>query len=881
MKRLAIGILAHVDSGKTTLSEGLLYTAGEIKKLGRVDHRSAFLDTNEIEKERGITIFSKQALIGLPDAEITLLDTPGHVDFSAEMERTLPVLDYAVLVISGADGVQSHTETLWRLLAHYNVPTFVFVNKMDLGVKNKDEVLAEIAERLGDGCLDFSVIAGADFLESAAMLSQDLMDEYLETGDISKESLKKAIAARHVFPCFFGSALKMEGVAEFLSALREYTLDLYGGGTGAAGIGTGADGSDASGVGADADDSGAFGARVFKISEDERGQRLTYMKITRGSLKVKDFLVRDGAEQKINDIRIYSGAKYKSVPEAFAGNVCAVPGLAGTFPGQGFGSEPDAGELMSEPVFTYKVILPEGTDALSALAIFRKLEEEETKMHVLWNERLQTINVQIMGEVQLEVLKRILEDRFGLKAEFGDGSIIYMETIAAPALGVGHYEPLRHYSEVHLLLEPGERGSGITVSTAVSEDVFEKNWQKLVLSHIAEKTHVGVLTGSPITDIRITLVAGAGSRKHTVGGDFRQATYRAIRHGLMNAENVLLEPWYDFTLELPFDTVGRAMTDLQQMGAKFEMPDTKGGMSVISGHAPVAAIRGYHKNVVSYTHGRGRLSCVYSGYEPCVNAEEVVDAIGYDPDLDLENSADSVFCSHGVGQLVKWYEVYNHMHIPMMGFGEASEQEQLEAAAREAERRSREGSGAYADEDELRRIFEKTYGKIKETRLEKPVMRRAVPEVKYRGKEKPAGNGPLYLLIDGYNIIFAWDDLKKIAEESLDLARTRLIDRISNYQAYKQINVIIVFDAYRVKDAVRKIEKVHGLTVVYTQEAETADQYIEKTTKVLSKDYRVRVATSDNLEQVIILGHGANRVSAPEFLEEVRSAEAEMQQYLK
>lgn len=865
MKRLAIGILAHVDSGKTTLSEGLLYTAGEIKKLGRVDHGSAFLDTNEIEKERGITIFSKQAVIGLADAEITLLDTPGHVDFSAEMERTLPVLDYAVLVISGADGVQSHTETLWRLLSHYNVPVFVFVNKMDLGVKSKEEIMAELTERFGDGCLDFSA-ADELFFEEAAMLGQELMDEYLQTGAICTESLRRAISAREVFPCFFGSALKMEGVAEFLEALDKYTIDLNGD------------------MAAEAlAESGNFGARVFKISEDERGQRLTHMKITHGSLKVKDFIEHGGQEQKINDIRIYSGVKYKSVPEVFAGNVCAVPGLSGTFPGEGFGSEPDAGELVSEPVFTYSVILPEGVDTLSALAVCRRLEEEETKMNVLWNEKLQTINVQVMGEVQLEVLKRILEDRFGLRAEFGNGSIIYMETIAEPVIGVGHYEPLRHYAEVHLLLEPGARGSGIVTVSGVSEDVFEKNWQKLVLGHIAEKAHIGVLTGSPITDIKITLVAGRGSKKHTEGGDFRQATYRALRQGLMNAENILLEPWYDFVLEVPLDTVGRAMTDLQQMGAKFAVPETKGEMSVITGQAPVAQIRDYHKSIVSYTHGRGRLNCTYSGYEPCVNAEEVISEIGYDPELDIENSPDSVFCYHGAGQLVKWYEVYSHMQIPMMSFGAEAEQERLEAAAREAERRSSETQSGreYADEDELRRIFERTYGKIKETRLERPAMRRTVPEAKYRGREKPAGSGPLYLLIDGYNIIFAWDDLKKTAEESLDLARTRLIDRIGNYQAYKQINVIIVFDAYRVKDAVRKIEKVHGLTVVYTKEAETADQYIEKTSKVLSKDYRVRVATSDNLEQVIILGHGANRVSAPEFLEEVRAAEKEMQQYLK
>ncbi len=869
MKRLVIGILAHVDSGKTTLSEGLLFTAGEIKKLGRVDHKSAFLDTNEIERERGITIFAKQAVIRLPDAEFTLLDTPGHVDFSAEMERTLPVLDYAVLVVNAADGVQGHTETLWRMLAHYQVPVFLFVNKMDLDVRSREEILGELKTRLSEGCLAFPSDDMKEdsitdsFFENVALQGQEMLDEYLETGAVSKKSLRHAIRARQLFPCFFGSALKMEGVSEFLAALDCYTLPL----------------SDSAVFDLALPDGDAFGARVFKISEDEKGQRLTHLKVTRGSLKVKENLMRGAELQKVNELRIYSGAKYRNVPEVFAGSVCAVPGLAGTFPGEGFGSEPDAGNLISEPVFTYTVRLPEGTDMLSALSIFRKLEEEETKMRVLWDERLQTISVQIMGEVQLEVLKRVLEDRFGMTAEFEHGRVLYQETIAGTVYGVGHYEPLRHYAEVHLLITPGERGSGIMLETEVSEDELDRNWQRLILTHLSEKTHIGVLTGSPLTDVKITLAAGRAHQKHTEGGDFRQATYRAVRQGLMQAENILLEPYYAFTLELPTETVGRAMTDLQQMGAVIEPPQMKNENSILSGKAPVAALRDYQKRVLSYTHGRGKLSCVYSGYEPCRNQEQIVREIGYNCEADLDNTADSVFCLHGAGRIIKWNEVFDHMHLPPLDKKTEMKEAEMRRTAEARSSSYRDGKDS-ADEEELLRIFERTYGKIESVKLHRPSVRREIPEVRYRGKEKPAGNGPSYLLIDGYNIIFAWEELKKAASISLDLARARLIDRISNYQAYKKEKVMIVFDAYRVKGAVRRTERIHGLTVVYTEEAETADQYIEKVTKDFSRNYRVRVATSDYLEQVIILGHGANRVSAPELLKEVEMVEAEMRQYL-
>ena len=872
MKRITVGILAHVDSGKTTLSEGLLFAAGEIRKQGRVDHGDAFLDTDALEKERGITIFSKQAVLHLPETELTLLDTPGHVDFSAEMERTLPVLDYAILVVSGSDGVQSHTETLFHLLSHYNVPVFLFLNKMDLGVNSRETLLQELQECFGDGCLDFSALAEsageeerAAFLEAAAMQGQELLEEYLARGTIGEETLRRAIAAREIFPCFFGSALKYRGVEEFLMMLERYTQPLP------------------------ARDGDPFSARVFKISEDERGKRLTHLKVLSGSLKVKELLSYGGGQQKVNELRVYSGARYRSEQEVFAGSICVVPGLSGTFPGQGLGSAADAGELLSEPLFTYTVKLPDGTDSFAALAFFRKLEEEETKMRVLWNERFQTISVQVMGDVQLEVLKRILEDRFGLSAEFEQGRIIYQETIAAPALGVGHYEPLRHYAEVHLLLEPAERGSGLTIGSAVSGDVLDRNWQRLILSHLTEKTFPGVLTGSPITDMKITLVAGAAHLKHTEGGDFRQATYRAVRQGLMQAENILLEPYYDFRLEVPLESVGRAMTDLNTMGAKALPPETRGEFSVLTGSAPVAALRDYQKSVVSYTRGRGKLSCTFAGYAPCADPEKVIQEFAYDPGADLENPPDSVFCEHGAGHIVKWNEVYERAHLPLLTNRKENEEAELRQAAEARERQARSGGssasgrtgGSGASDAELLAIFEKTYGKVKSTTLHRPAMRREMPQVHYRGKELPAGLGESYLLIDGYNIIFAWEELKKIAAESLDLARTRLIDRICNYQAFTKENVILVFDAYRVQGGVRKTEKVHGITVIYTKEAETADQYIEKTTKALPRGSRVRVATSDHLEQIIILGHGANRIPASEFLAEVRAAEEEIRRYLK
>ena len=840
MKKLVIGILAHVDSGKTTLSESLLYCAGQIRKMGRVDHGDAFLDTDKIEKERGITIFSKQANMSFDNCEITLLDTPGHVDFSAEMERTLCVLDYAVLVISGTDGVQSHTQTLWRLLEHYNIPTFIFVNKMDLITSDKDKIMSELSKRLSEFCLDFKDMNDA-FYETAAFSDNSLFEEYSEKGSVSDDGLKKAVLSRKIFPCFFGSALKNEGVEEFLSCFIKYTSSKKY--------------------------AAEFGAKVFKISEDERGQRLTHIKITSGSVKVKSSVNVGDSLQKINEIRVYSGEKYASLQEISAGSVCAVTGLSDTFAGQGIGIEKNAENILSEPVFTYGVILPDGMDITTALIIFKKLEEEDPKLNIFHNKASNKIEVQIMGAVQLEVLKSVLLNRFNMEIEFEKGSIIYKETIENKVEGVGHYEPLRHYAEVHLLIESAKRGSGITVKADCSEDVLSRNWQRLVLTHLAEKTHIGVLTGSPLTDVTITLINGKAHLKHTEGGDFRQATYRAVRQGLMQAKSVLLEPWYSFTLEVPLKSTGKALTDLQQMGAEFFPPVTQDEFSVIEGKAPISEMAEYQKSVISYTHGEGRLNLSFSGYEPCKNQDEIIEQIGYVSENDVENTADSVFCSHGSGYVVKWNEVFGHMHIPSLS--EKKEDEIIVA-------RNTEYRKLIASEEELLKIFEQTYGKIKE----KPHHAFRKPkDVNY--KSRSVKMGPVYLLVDGYNIIFAWDELKKVAEDSLDLARTLLIDKMCNYQAMKDINVILVFDAYKVKDNKGEIEKIHGISVVYTKTAETADEYIEKTSKELSKDYRVRVATSDNLEQIIVFGNGAHRISAREFYEDVKETEEQMRRLIE
>lgn len=843
MNRLVIGILAHVDSGKTTLSEGMLYCAGNLRKLGRVDHGDAFLDVHEIERDKGITIFSKQAVMQYKDTEFTLLDTPGHVDFSTEMERTLGVLDYAILVISGTDGVQSHTETLWRLLKRYGVPTFIFINKMDLP-SDRDMVLAELKHRFGDGCIDFSDTGSEEFADSLAMCDETIMNGFLDNGTVKTADIRNAIIGRRVFPCFFGSALKNEGVKEFMEGLALYTKRaIY-------------------------DDT--FGANVYKIDRDEQGARLTYMKITGGTLKVRTLLngnKRNEWSEKVNQIRIYSGEKYTAVDEALPGTVCAVTGLTQTYAGEGLGCEEDLKDAVLEPVLTYRMELPDGVAAHTALAQLRQLQEEDPQLHIIWNEQLQEIHTKVMGEVQLEVLRRLINDRFGFEVEFTHGSIAYKETIAAPVEGVGHYEPLRHYAEVHLLLEPAKKGSGMHFAADCSEDSLDRNWQRLILTHLKEKAHLGVLTGSPITDIKITLIAGRAHQKHTEGGDFRQATYRAVRQGLKMAQSIILEPWYEFQLELPSDSVGRAMTDIQQMGGEISQPETYGDMTVILGSAPVRAMRDYHMEVTGYTHGKGRLSCILKGYEPCQNAEEVIQEIAYDSDADLENTADSVFCSHGAGFTVKWDEVYNYMHLEGINFDNAEDEE-----PETIRQRAREYLDMVADDNELMQIFERTYGPVTRKTSSYTVKKTATPQKKYaKSKSKPLGDE--YLLVDGYNIIFAWEELKELSRHSLDAARDRLIDILCNYQGFRKCHVILVFDAYKVKGGQGSMEKIHGIDVVYTKEAETADMYIEKTTHELGKKHRVRVATSDSLEQIIILGGGAIRVSANEFLDEIKTAE--------
>ncbi len=839
MKRIVIGILAHVDSGKTTLSEALLYESGEIRRLGRVDKGDAFLDTNEIERQRGITIFSKQAVISLPETEITLVDTPGHIDFSAETERTLQILDYAVLVISATDGVRSHTETLRRLLKHHNIPTFIFVNKMDLPDTSKEKMMDELCSRIADCCVDFT----GDFAESAAMCSEDLMEEFLQSGKLSDASVAGAISKCEIFPCFFGSALKLDGVREFADFLDKFTLKKSFG--------------------------QEFGARVFKISEDERGSRLAHMKITGGSLKVKTLI----GDEKINEIRIYSGEKYKGVAEISAGCVCAVTGLSQVSAGDGLGAEEGSKPLTLEPVFNYAVRLPEGYDTHTAITNLKKLEEEETQLNIIWNEQMQEIRAQLMGEVQLEVLKSIIAQRFDMEVEFEKGSIIYKETIANRVEGVGHYEPLRHYAEVHLLIEAGKRGSGIRFASKCGEDELSKNWQRLIMTHLAEKEHVGVLTGSPLTDVKITLVAGRAHLKHTEGGDFRQATYRAVRQGLMQAENVLLEPWYEFVLELPTSSVGRAMTDIGQMGGRFSAPETEGETTVIRGEAPVSKMSDYHREVIAYTKGEGRLSCSVKGYEPCADAEEIIDKIGYNPDSDTENPSGSVFCAHGAGFNVKWDEVFEHMHIEAL---DLSEPKLISASDTPVRQRS----STLASDEELLKIFELTYGKIK-NKSHHPMYTKKEnkpQQTKYPKARLKLGD---YLLVDGYNIIFAWEDLKEASKLDIDLARTTLINRLCAYRAMRNTEVILVFDAYKVKGNPGSIETVHNISVVYTKEAETADSYIEKVSHKLGENYNVRVATSDYMEQIIILGSGAFRISANEFLKEVEAAENELRELME
>lgn len=868
MKRLVVGLLAHVDSGKTTLAEGLLYRAGVLRKLGRVDHRDAFLDTDSRERARGITIFAKQAVLALPAAEgaeaceLTLLDTPGHVDFSAEAERALQVLDYAVLVVSGTDGVQAHTETLWKLLARYRVPTFVFVNKMDLPGADAAVRLRELRGRFGDGCVDFSAVPDP---EALALCSEPLMNEVLENGAASPETVVTAIARRQVFPVFFGAALRLDGLDGLLRGLQTLTRT--------------------------PPRWPEFGARVFKISEDA-GTRLTWLKITGGMLPVKAML--PGGE-KADALRLYNGGKFRLISEAYPGMVVAAAGPAATRPGQGLGAEADADTPLLEPVLNYRV--ESAADPHTLLKALQMLEDEDPQLHVNWRDDLGEVHVQLMGEVQLEILQNILQERFGLDVTFSEGGILYKETLTAAVEGIGHYEPLRHYAEVHLLLEPAPRGSGVQLAADCPPDTLAENWQRLILTHLAERTHPGVLIGAPLTDVRITLAAGRAHQKHTEGGDFRQATYRAVRQGLRMAaagDGVqLLEPWYDFTLELPADALGRAMADVQRMCGSFHAPETLPNSENtvrLTGRLPVATARGYAREVAAYTHGLGRWAVLPAGYDACHNTDEVLAAAGYDPDADTDNPADSVFCSHGAGYLVKWDEVPARAHVSSglerrLGAAPAAGQTQEEDEANARRRRASAYCGTLEQDKELLAIFERTYGKIKRRGSvddAKKAARAALhtaPAASVPSAPVPAG--PDYLLVDGYNVIFAWDALRRLADGSLDAARRRLMDILCNYAGYKRCVPILVFDAYKVRGGAREVEKYHNLYVVYTREAETADMYIERATHELAREHRTRVVSSDGAEQIIVMGHGALRVSARAFEEEVNAVEKEIREFLE
>ena len=887
MKKLVIGILAHVDAGKTTLSEELLYLCGEIRKIGRVDHGDAFLDTYELEKERGITIFSKQALLKTENMEVTLLDTPGHVDFSAEMERTLQVLDYAILVINGMDGVQSHTMTLWRLLERYQIPTFLFVNKMDQQGTDHDALLNDLKQHLHENCVDFGRTQDTDYgmyeltpeqLENIAVCEEDLLETYLETDIVEDRDIVRLIVQRKIFPCYFGSALKEKGVKDFWNGVQKYT--------------------------AEPKRPTEFGAKVFKIARDEQGNRLTYMKITGGSLKVKTLLssnlngqslpgrkAEEAAwEEKADQIRLYSGAKYELTSEAEAGTVCAVTGLTRTYPGEGLGIEQESELPILEPVLNYQIILPDDCDPHQMLQKLRQLEEEEPQLHILWDSQFSEIHAQLMGEVQIEILKKMIWDRFHVAVEFGAGSIVYKETVAEPVEGVGHFEPLRHYAEVHLLIEPGEPGSGCQFFTACSEDVLARNWQRLILTHLEEKEHIGVLTGSPLTDVQITILTGRAHAKHTEGGDFRQATYRAVRQGLRKARNILLEPYYEFRLEVPAEMIGRAMADVQKMQGTFDAPEVEGETAILKGTAAVAQMRDYQKEVVSYTHGTGKLFCSLKGYAPCKNQDEVIQNIGYDPEADLENPTGSVFCAHGAGFVVPWDQVEAYMHlqsgVDMDELDSESWYEDVESAQNPGTAvdnanisgniSGKNGkfsySGSYEEEEELQAIFERTFGPMKRDRtaFQKKTVHSSTPATRYRaGKPRQEE----YLLVDGYNIIFSWEELNELAKENIHAACDKLMDILSNYQGYRKCTLILVFDAYKVEGHVEEIITYHNIYVVYTKEAETADQYIEKTVHRIGRQYQVTVATSDGLEQVIIMGQGAHRISAQGLKKEIEDTE--------
>ena len=881
MKKIVLGILAHVDAGKTTLAEGILHACGTIRKAGRVDHKDAFLDNGEMERARGITIFSKQARVTWKDCDITILDTPGHVDFSAEMERTLQVLDYALLVIDGKDGVQGDVHTLWQLLGRYRVPVFIFVNKMDQPGTDREAVLTELRHKLDNNIMEIpsDIASEPEAAEELAMCSEQLMEEYLENGSIEADSVNDAICERKLFPCFFGSALKEEGITELLDGINSMTENM--------------------------EYPEEFGARVYKIGRDASGVRLTYMKVTGGTLRVKMMVGNsrsaDGDnvwEEKADQLRLYNGAGYQMAEKVEAGDICAVTGLLKTFAGQGLGIESENSAPVLEPVITYRLILNDETDPVVALGKVRQLEEEEPELHVTWQEESREIHIQVMGQVQMEILKSTLAERFGIEAEFDAGSIVYKETLAEPVVGIGHFEPLRHYAEVHLLMEPGERGSGVQIASLCSSDELDKNWQRLILTHLEERIHPGVLTGSELTDVRIILIAGRAHDKHTEGGDFRQATYRAVRQGLRSGRNILLEPWFDFRLEVPADNIGKAMSDVTRMHGEFQPPVTEGDKCILTGSAPAAAMRDYSREVTAYTRGHGRLTCTLKGYEPCHNAEEVIAGCGYDPEADTANPTGSVFCAHGAGFVVPWYEVRDYAHVedgwkPDDGSGTytanaVNNENEIGGIAVPIKNASYRSSEQYITQEEIEEIFRQTYRKKPEelSLFKKHNGRKysntgsqdrtgRVSEKRHIPKQEPLDE---YLLVDGYNIIFAWPELNELSKDNLDSARRKLMDILCNYQGYKGCNLILVFDAYKVKGNPGSVEKYHNIYVVYTKEAETADQYIEKTVHDMHQTppnkgrYRVTVATSDALEQMIVWGNGAQRISALGFKADVENA---------
>ena len=858
-KNVCIGLLAHVDAGKTTLSEALLYQAGVLKNPGRVDKGDAYLDTFAMEKERGITIFSKQAVFSWEDMQVTLLDTPGHIDFSAEMERTLQVLDYAVLVISGPDGVQGHTQTLWKLLEKYQIPVFIFVNKMDQLGTEKEFILGELQAKLNSSVTDFSELQSEEFYEQVSLCEEEILNQYLEEGEVTVSQIAEKISERKIFPCVFGSALRMEGVKHLLEVMQTFLLE------------------------PSYDE--VFGAKVFKIMRDDKGARLTYVKVTGGQLKPRMELSDKKGEwtEKINQIRVYSGSRFETVAQAVPGMICALTGLTKTYPGEGLGAEFDSGAPVLEPVLTYRILFPDGEEPAKMLPKLREIEEEEPALHIVWNEELQEIHAQVMGEVQIEIIKRWILERYGVCVTFGTGNIVYKETICEPVEGVGHYEPLRHYAEVHLWMEPLAVGSGVQISTDCSEDKLDKNWQRLILTHLAEKEHKGVLTGAGLTDVKLTLIAGRAHNKHTEGGDFREATYRAVRQGLMQTKSVLLEPYYEYRLIVPETSIGRAMTDIERMAGSFtlqqNLPQTNGEgaqpMAVLTGEAPVSTMRDYTQEVTAYTKGHGQLFCSLLGYRPCHNADEVIAAKQYDADHDVKNPSGSVFCAHGAGFVVPWNQVEQYMHLPSCLSKQSDSAPEPETPGRLSRSHYH---GSLEEDKELMAIFERTYGKIDrnpQQALYTPKEEAALPA----GALEPNYSKEEYLLVDGYNIIFAWEELKALAQESLDSARGQLMHTLSNYCGYRRCRLILVFDAYKVKGQHEETEQYHNITVVYTKEAETADSYIEKATHTLSKEHKVRVATSDGMEQLIILGNGALRVSAEEFRQEVAQTEAAIRAY--